>query len=93
MNAITPERHQELKARIEPLREQVESWCKNKTGNQLMPETLWEGAVELAKLYGVALVDPRSGSLTVATKLGRPEINFTLTSEGAKMFCRGGFAV
>jgi hypothetical protein len=56
MNAITPERHQELKARIEPLREQVESWRKNKTGNQLMPETLWEGAVELAKLYGVSAV-------------------------------------
>ena len=56
MNAITPERHQELKARIEPLREQVESWRKHKTGNQLMPETLWEGAVELAKLYGVSAV-------------------------------------
>jgi hypothetical protein len=56
MNAITPERHQELKARIEPLREQVESWRKNKTGNQLMPETLWEGAIELARLYGVSAV-------------------------------------
>ncbi len=53
MNAITPERHQELKARIEPLLQQVESWRHNKTGNQRMPESFWEGAVELAKLYGV----------------------------------------
>jgi hypothetical protein len=56
MNAITPERHQELKARIEPLRQQVESWRHNKTGNQRMPESFWEGAVELAKLYGVSAV-------------------------------------
>lgn len=56
MNAITPERHQELKARIDPLRLQVESWRKNKAGNERMPETFWEGAVELAKLYGVSAV-------------------------------------
>lgn len=56
MNAITPERHEELKARIEPLRQQVELWRKNKTGNELMPETFWAGAVELAKLYGVSPV-------------------------------------
>ena len=56
MNAITPERHQELKARIEPLRQELETWRKNKTGNQLTPETFWEGAVELAKLYGVSPV-------------------------------------
>jgi hypothetical protein len=56
MNAITPEWHQELKARIEPLRQPLESWRKHKTGNQFMPETLWEGAVELAKLYGVSAV-------------------------------------
>jgi hypothetical protein len=56
MNAITPERHQELKARIEPLRQQLETWRKNKTGNELTPETFWAGAVELAKLYGVSPV-------------------------------------
>jgi hypothetical protein len=56
MNAITPERHQELKARIEPLRQELETWRKNKTGNQLTPETFWAGAVELAKLYGVSPV-------------------------------------
>lgn len=56
MNAITPERHQELKSRIEPLRQQVESWRHHKTGNQHMPENFWEGAVELAKLYGVSPV-------------------------------------
>lgn len=56
MNAITPERHQELKGRIEPLLQQVESWRHNKTGNQPMPENFWEGAVELAKLYGVSAV-------------------------------------
>jgi len=56
MNAITPERHQELKSRIEPLRQQVESWRHNKTGKEHMPETFWEGAVELAKLYGVSAV-------------------------------------
>jgi hypothetical protein len=56
MNAITPERHQELKARIEPLRQQLETWRKNKTGNELTPEAFWAGAVELAKLYGVSPV-------------------------------------
>jgi len=56
MNAITPERHQELKVQIEPLRQELESWRKNKTGNQHMPESFWEGAVELAKLYGVSAV-------------------------------------
>jgi hypothetical protein len=56
MNAITPERHEELKARIEPLRQRVENWRRNKTGNERMPEELWPEAVELAKLYGVSPV-------------------------------------
>jgi hypothetical protein len=56
MNAITPERHEELKTRIEPLRQQLESWRQNKTGNEPMPETYWGEAVELAKLYGVSPV-------------------------------------
>ena len=56
MNAITPEQHEELRARIEPLRQQVESWRKNKVGNEHMPEVFWEGAIELAKVYGVSPV-------------------------------------
>lgn len=57
MNAITRERHEELKARIEPLRQQVESWRKNKAGNsEQMPEALWEEAIALAKVYGVSPV-------------------------------------
>lgn len=56
MNAITPERHKELKERIEPLRQQIESWRMTKTVNQPMPEAFWEVAVELAKGYGVSAV-------------------------------------
>ena len=56
MNTITPARHEELKTRIESLRKQVELWRKNKTGSEYMPESLWEGAVKFAKLYGVSPV-------------------------------------
>jgi len=56
MNAITPERHKELKERIEPLRQQIESWRQTKMGNQPIPEAFWEIAVELAKGYGVSAV-------------------------------------
>ena len=56
MNAITREQQEELKARIEPLRQQVESWRKNKGSNEKMPEALWEEAVILAKVYGVSPV-------------------------------------
>ena len=56
MNAITPERHEELKARVEPLRQQLEAWRKNKRANELTPETFWAAAVELAKQYGVSPV-------------------------------------
>lgn len=56
MNAITREQHEELKIRIEPLRQQVENWRKNKCTNEKMPEPLWEGAIELAKVYGVSPV-------------------------------------
>ncbi len=53
---ITPERHEELKARIQPLRQRVETWRARKSGNQPMPEALWAETVELAKLYGVSPV-------------------------------------
>jgi hypothetical protein len=56
MNAITRERHEELKARIEPLRAQVDSWRKHKGSHKKMPESLWEAATELAKVYGVSPV-------------------------------------
>jgi len=56
MNGITPERHGELKARIEPLRQRVDTWRGNKAGNEPMPEEFWTEAVELAKLYGVSPV-------------------------------------
>ena len=56
MNAITRERHEELKTRIEPLRQQVEGWRKNKGSNEKMPEVLWEEAIALAKVYGVSPV-------------------------------------
>lgn len=56
MNAITRERHEELKGRIEPLRQQVEEWRKHKGSNEKMPEPLWEAAIELAKVYGVSPV-------------------------------------
>ncbi len=53
MNAITPERHEELKAKIDPLRQQVDSWRQTRSGNEHMPEALWEQAIALAKVYGV----------------------------------------
>jgi hypothetical protein len=56
MNAITPEKHEELKAKIEPLRQQVESWRQTRGSNEHMPEALWEGAIALAKVYGVSPV-------------------------------------
>jgi hypothetical protein len=56
MNGITPERPEELKARMEPLRQRVDTWRGNKLGNEDMPEDFWREAVELAKLYGVSPV-------------------------------------
>jgi hypothetical protein len=57
MNAITREQHEELKIRIEPLRQQVESWRKTKVSNsEEMPAALWEEAITLAKVYGVSPV-------------------------------------
>lgn len=56
MNAITREQQEELKARIEPLRQQVESWRQNKASNERMPEPLWEAAIALAKVYGISPV-------------------------------------
>ena len=45
-----------MKARIEPLRAQVDSWRKHKGSHEKMPESLWEAATELAKVYGVSPV-------------------------------------
>ncbi len=56
MNAITREKQEELKTRIEPLRQQVESWRRNKRSNEKMPGPLWEEAIALAKVYGVSPV-------------------------------------
>ena len=56
MTAITPERHEELKVRIQPLLRQIEQWRENRNGNEKMPEALWEPAIELAKAYGVSPV-------------------------------------
>ena len=56
MNAITRDQHEELKVRIEPLRQQVESWRKNKGSNEKMPEPFWAEAIALAKVYGVSPV-------------------------------------
>jgi hypothetical protein len=56
MNAITPEQHEQLKLRIEPLRQQVEEWRKHKGSNEKMPGPLWEAAIGLAKVYGVSPV-------------------------------------
>jgi hypothetical protein len=56
MNAITRERHVELKGRIEPLLQQVENWRKTKGKNETMPEPLWKEAIGLAKVYGVSPV-------------------------------------
>lgn len=56
MNAINRERREELKARIEPIRQQVEEWRQHKAANERMPERLWEAATELAKGYGVSPV-------------------------------------
>lgn len=56
MNAITRERHEELRSRIEPLLQQVENWRKAKGKNEKMPEPLWKEAIGLAKVYGVSPV-------------------------------------
>jgi hypothetical protein len=56
MNAISREQHEELKNRIEPLRQQVEGWRANKGNNEKMPAPLWEQAIALAKIYGVSPV-------------------------------------
>jgi hypothetical protein len=56
MNAIAREQQEELKIRIEPLRQRVELWRQNKATNEKMPELLWEEATALAKVYGVSPV-------------------------------------
>ena len=49
---FTREQREELKGRIEPLRQQVEEWGKYKGSNEKMSEPLWEEAFESAKVYG-----------------------------------------
>lgn len=56
MNAITQAQKEELAARIESLRQQVEAWRTTKNSNEPMPENLWQGAIELARIYGVSPV-------------------------------------
>ena len=56
MNMITPERREELVAKIEPLRQQVEGWRQSRGRNEHMPQALWDAATELAKSYGVSPV-------------------------------------
>lgn len=56
MIMLTKEKREELVARIEPLRQQVEAWRKTRRPNEHMPESLWEPAIELAKEYGLAPV-------------------------------------
>lgn len=53
---IPKEKREELLTRIEPLRQQVEAWRKNRAPGQRMPELLWEGATQLAKEFGVSPV-------------------------------------
>jgi hypothetical protein len=53
---ITQTRREELTTKIEPLRQQVEAWRKNRPPGQRMPEPLWEAATALAKEFGVSPV-------------------------------------
>ena len=56
MNMMSQARREELAAKIEPLRQQVEAWRQNRTPNERMPEALWDAAAQLAKIYGVSPV-------------------------------------
>lgn len=53
---ITKEKREELAAKIEPLRQQIEVWRKSRPPGQRMPEPLWEAATQLAKEFGVSPV-------------------------------------
>ncbi len=56
MNTITQAKREELAAKIEPLRQQIESWRRTRARNEPMPEPLWAVATGLAKEYGVSPV-------------------------------------
>jgi len=56
MKMLSKEKREELVAKIEPLRQQLEGWRKSRQPNEHMPESLWEPATELAKIYGLAPV-------------------------------------
>jgi hypothetical protein len=56
MNTITQTKREELAAKIEPLRQQIESWRTTRARNEPMPEPLWAVATGLAKEYGVSPV-------------------------------------
>ena len=53
---ISKEKREELAAKIEPLRQEVEAWRKIRPPGQRMPESLWQAATELAREYGVSPV-------------------------------------
>jgi len=56
MNMISKARREELAAKIEPLRLEIQAWRESRPRGQRMPEPLWEAATQLAKEYGVAPV-------------------------------------
>ena len=56
MIMLPKDKREELVAKIEPLRQQVEAWRKTRRPNERMPESFWEPATQLAKEYGLAPV-------------------------------------
>jgi hypothetical protein len=56
MNTITQAKREELAAKIEPLRQQIETWRRTRARNEPMPEAMWVVATGLAKEYGVSPV-------------------------------------
>src|SRR6516164_2944485 len=56
MNMISKEKREELVIKIEPLRQQIETWRKSRPPGQRMPEALWEAATQLAKEFGISPV-------------------------------------
>ena len=53
---ISKAKREELAAKIEPLRLQIQAWRQSRPPGQRMPEPLWEAATQLAKEYGVSAV-------------------------------------
>ena len=53
---IAKEKREELAAKIEPLRLQIQAWRQSRPPGQRMPEPLWEAATQLAREYGVSPV-------------------------------------